>query len=132
MRGVAVVTGFVAKDLNGNLTTLGRNGSDLTASTLAEALGAKELQFWKPVAGILTADPALVPEREFHIALVAMDFPNQPFVHRRQAYGVEIDSQAREAAAQPGQVAVEQETAPPVHRGRLVDPIGKEKTAILH
>lgn len=64
MHGVAVVTGFVAKDLRGNLTTLGRNGSDLTASTLAEALGAKEIQFWKPVAGILTADPALVPEAE--------------------------------------------------------------------
>jgi len=64
MRGVAVVTGFVAKDLRGNLTTLGRNGSDLTASTLAEALGAAELQFWKPVAGILTADPELVPDAE--------------------------------------------------------------------
>jgi aspartate kinase len=62
MRGVAVVTGFVAKDLRGNLTTLGRNGSDLTASTLAEALDAREIQFWKPVAGILTADPELVSD----------------------------------------------------------------------
>ena len=59
--GIPVVTGFLAKDRAGNLTTLGRNGSDLTASVLAEALAASEVQFWKPVAGILTADPELVP-----------------------------------------------------------------------
>lgn len=60
--GVAVVTGFLAKDVQGNLTTLGRNGSDLTASCVAEAIAAPEIQFWKTVPGILTADPDLVPE----------------------------------------------------------------------
>jgi aspartate kinase len=60
--GVPVVTGFLAKDRAGNLTTLGRNGSDLTASVLADALGADEIQFWKTVGGILTADPELVPD----------------------------------------------------------------------
>lgn len=60
--GVPVVTGFLAKDKNGTLTTLGRNGSDLTASVLAEAVGAAEIQFWKNVGGIMTADPSLVPE----------------------------------------------------------------------
>ncbi len=59
--GIVVVTGFLAKDRAGNLTTLGRNGSDLTASILAEAIGASELVFWKSVPGILTADPAIVP-----------------------------------------------------------------------
>ncbi|TDJ72671.1 MAG: aspartate kinase [Planctomycetota bacterium] len=58
--GVPVVTGFLAKDTRGNLTTLGRNGSDLTASVIAEAVGAAEIQFWKSVGGILTADPELV------------------------------------------------------------------------
>ncbi|MEO6711569.1 MAG: aspartate kinase [Planctomycetota bacterium] len=60
--GIPVVTGFVAKDQAGNLTTLGRNGSDLSASLLGEACGAREVQFWKVVGGVMSADPALVPD----------------------------------------------------------------------
>lgn len=60
--GIPVVTGFVAKDSAGNLTTLGRNGSDLSASLLAEACGAREVQFWKIVGGVMSADPTLVPD----------------------------------------------------------------------
>jgi aspartate kinase len=60
--GVPVVTGFLAKDRHGNLTTLGRNGSDLTAALVAEAVGASELQLWKTVGGLMTADPKLVPD----------------------------------------------------------------------
>jgi aspartate kinase len=56
------VTGFLAQDRLGNLTTLGRNGSDLTASLVAEAVGAGELELWKAVGGMMTADPALVPD----------------------------------------------------------------------
>jgi len=59
--GVPVVTGFLAADPAGNLTTLGPNGSDLTAALLAEALGAPEIQLWKTVAGLMTADPRIVP-----------------------------------------------------------------------
>ena len=60
--GVPVVTGFLAKDRAGNLTTLGRNGSDLSAALLAEAIGAGAVEFWKGVPGILTADPFVVPD----------------------------------------------------------------------
>ena len=60
--GVPVVTGFLAKDRAGNLTTLGRNGSDLSAALLAEAIGAGAVEFWKGVPGILTADPHVVPD----------------------------------------------------------------------
>lgn len=60
--GIAVVTGFLAKDNHGCLTTLGRNGSDLTASVLAEAVGAEELIFYKDVPGILSADPRSIPD----------------------------------------------------------------------
>lgn len=60
--GVPVVTGFLAKDRAGNLTTLGRNGSDLSASLLAEAIGAGAVEFWKGVPGVLSADPSLVPD----------------------------------------------------------------------
>jgi aspartate kinase len=57
---VPVVTGFIAKDANGNITTLGRGGSDLSATFIAAACGAEEVQVWKDVDGILTADPRMV------------------------------------------------------------------------
>ena len=60
--GVPVVTGFLARDRDGRATTLGRDGSDLTASLLAEAVNAEELCYWKTVEGIMTADPRLVPD----------------------------------------------------------------------
>jgi len=55
-----VVTGFLAKDENGSITTLGRGGSDLTATMIAAACRADEVQVWKDVDGILTADPRIV------------------------------------------------------------------------
>ncbi|MBL8860879.1 MAG: aspartate kinase [Planctomycetes bacterium] len=60
--GIPVVTGFLAKDTRGNLTTMGRNGSDLTAALVAEAVGATEVQLWKAVGGMMTADPEIVPD----------------------------------------------------------------------
>ena len=55
-----IVTGFIAKDEKGNITTLGRGGSDLTATMIAASCRAEEVQFWKDVDGILTADPRIV------------------------------------------------------------------------
>lgn len=55
-----VVTGFIGKDKKGNITTLGRGGSDLTASILGKAVSAKEVQVWKDVDGLMTADPKFV------------------------------------------------------------------------
>jgi aspartate kinase len=57
---VPVITGFIAKDEKGNITTLGRGGSDLTATMVAAACRAEEIQVWKDVDGILTADPRIV------------------------------------------------------------------------
>lgn len=57
-----VVTGFNGATADGRPTTLGRGGSDLSASILAAALDAKELWIWTDVDGIMTADPRLVPE----------------------------------------------------------------------
>ena len=59
---VAVITGFIGKDDEGRITTLGRGGSDLTASLLGAAAGYDEVQVWKDVDGILTADPRVCPE----------------------------------------------------------------------
>ncbi|KAL1508800.1 hypothetical protein AB1Y20_004895 [Prymnesium parvum] len=58
---VAVITGFIGKDATGRVTTLGRGGSDLTASLIAAAAGFDEAQVWKDVDGILTADPRVCP-----------------------------------------------------------------------
>jgi aspartate kinase len=55
-----VVTGFIARDVEGNITTLGRGGSDLSATMIAAACKAAEVQVWKDVDGILTADPRIV------------------------------------------------------------------------
>ncbi|MCL1836111.1 MAG: aspartate kinase [Treponema sp.] len=55
-----VVTGFIAKDPGGSITTLGRGGSDLSATMIAAACRAEEAQVWKDVDGILTADPRIV------------------------------------------------------------------------
>ncbi len=55
-----VTTGFIGKDLDGDVTTLGRGGSDYSASIFGGALGAEEFQIWKDVDGVLTADPSIV------------------------------------------------------------------------
>lgn len=59
---VVVVTGFIAKDAAGDITTLGRGGSDLTAAALGAAIGASEVQVWKDVDGILSTDPRIVSD----------------------------------------------------------------------
>jgi aspartate kinase len=59
---VPVVTGYIAKDGNGTITTLGRDGSDLTATIIGASISAKEVQIWKDVDGVLTTDPRVVKE----------------------------------------------------------------------
>ncbi|WP_191016075.1 aspartate kinase [Treponema zioleckii] len=59
---IPIVTGFIAKDKNGIITTLGRGGSDLSATMIGSAMGAEEIQTWKDVDGILTTDPRIVKE----------------------------------------------------------------------
>jgi aspartate kinase len=61
-RLVPVVTGFMGATVDGKLTTLGRGGSDYSATILGAALDAKEIIIWTDVDGILSADPRLVPE----------------------------------------------------------------------
>jgi aspartokinase/homoserine dehydrogenase 1 len=56
-----LVPGFIASDKNGITTTLGRGGSDYTASIIAAALDATALEIWTDVSGMMTADPRLVP-----------------------------------------------------------------------
>ena len=57
-----VVTGFIASSSAGKTTTLGRGGSDYTASILGAALNAKAIEIWTDVSGVMTADPRKVKD----------------------------------------------------------------------
>ena len=57
---IPVITGFIGKDTHGNITLLGRGGSDYTASILAMVLDAYDIEIWTDVDGVMTADPKIV------------------------------------------------------------------------
>ena len=59
---VPVLGGFIGSTTSGVTTTLGRGGSDYTAALAGAALGAREIQIWTDVSGVLTADPRIVSE----------------------------------------------------------------------
>jgi aspartokinase/homoserine dehydrogenase 1 len=59
---VPVVAGFIGSAPNGAMVTLGRGGSDVTATVIGRALGAESVTLWKDVPGVLTADPRVVPD----------------------------------------------------------------------
>ncbi|MBK6306323.1 MAG: bifunctional aspartate kinase/homoserine dehydrogenase I [Gemmatimonadetes bacterium] len=61
---VPVVPGFIGRSASGHVATLGRGGSDLTATLLARALKATSITLWKDVAGFLTADPRIVSDAQ--------------------------------------------------------------------
>ncbi len=60
--GLKVITGFIASTPEGISTTLGRGGSDLTASYLGAVLNVDEIQIWTDVDGVMSADPGKVPD----------------------------------------------------------------------
>jgi aspartate kinase len=57
---VPVVTGFIGRNEQGEITTVGRNGSDLTATLIGTAVGAEEVQIWSDTDGVMSADPSVV------------------------------------------------------------------------
>ena len=59
---IAIVTGFIASDPEGLQTTLGRNGSDYSASIIGSLLNGAAITIWTDVAGVMSADPRRVPE----------------------------------------------------------------------
>ncbi len=60
-KSVIVMGGFIAASEDGVTTTLGRGGSDFTASIVGAGIGAEEIQIWTDVDGMLTADPTILP-----------------------------------------------------------------------
>ncbi|MCS7000334.1 MAG: hypothetical protein RML15_06590 [Bacteroidota bacterium] len=59
--GYVLTEGFVGTTLDGDVTTMGKESSSLTAALIAALIGARELVLYTPVAGIYTADPAIIP-----------------------------------------------------------------------
>lgn len=58
---VLVTTGFIASTDDGQITTLGRGGSDFSATIFGAVVGAEEVQIWTDVSGVMTTDPRIVP-----------------------------------------------------------------------
>lgn len=61
---VPVVTGFIGADQYGNTTTIGRGGSDYTATIIAASIKADEVWLWSDVDGLMTADPKIVKDAQ--------------------------------------------------------------------
>lgn len=59
---IPVLGGFIGSTARGVTTTLGRGGSDYSAAIIGAAIGAREIQIWTDVSGVLTADPRVVPQ----------------------------------------------------------------------
>ena len=59
-----VITGFICRTMDGRISTLGRNGSDYSASIFGRLLKADEIHIWTHVDGLLSADPEAVPQAE--------------------------------------------------------------------
>ncbi|MCC7510720.1 MAG: aspartate kinase [Planctomycetes bacterium] len=57
-----IITGFIGKTSSGEITTVGRNGSDFTATCFAAGLGAEECEIWTDTDGVMTADPSLIKD----------------------------------------------------------------------
>ncbi len=58
---IPIVQGYLGADEFGDVRALGRSGSDYSAALIGAALGAREIQIWKDVPGLMTADPRLIP-----------------------------------------------------------------------
>src|ERR687886_1346399 len=61
---IPIVTGFIGADQNGNTTTIGRGGSDYTATIIAASVNADEVWLWSDVDGLMTADPKIVKDAQ--------------------------------------------------------------------
>src|SRR5438445_1356261 len=91
---VVVVAGFQGVTPDGEVTTLGRGGSDTTAVAMGAALDAEVVEIYKDVEGIMTADPKLVPGRGRHRPSTyhEMEQPAARHARGRDARGEEIGS----------------------------------------
>lgn len=81
---IPIITGFQGMTEDGDITTLGRGASDLTAAILGEALKASEIQIYTDVDGIMTADPRIVPDAK------VIDYISYNEVFQLADYGAKV------------------------------------------
>jgi len=112
---VVVTSGFLAKSAAGHITTLGRGGSDYSATIFGAALGAKEVQIWTDVCGVMTADPSIVP--------AARSIPVLSFMEASELawYGAKVLHPATMIPAMEHNIPVRVlNTSQPEHPGTLI------------
>jgi len=118
-----VVTGFIGKSASGEITTLGRNGSDLTATLAGAALDADEVEIWTDTDGVMTADPSVVPQ--------ARNIPRMRFDEAAELahFGGRVLHPSTLLPAMERNIPVRVlNTNRPDHPGTLIDRDGERKT----
>lgn len=73
---IPVLQGYIGSSRNGATTTLGFEGSDYSAALVGAALGVSEIQIWKDVSGVMTADPEMVPDAKT-VKAISFDEANE-------------------------------------------------------
>jgi len=112
---VPVVTGFIAQDASGNVTTLGRSGSDFSATILGAAAQAEEVQIWTDVDGVMSADPRVVKKARSIPALSIAEASELAY------YGARVIHPATMLPAVEKRIPVRvRNTAHPDHQGTLI------------
>jgi len=133
-----VVPGFIASDHKGRTTTLGRGGSDYTASLFSAASGARVLEIWTDVNGMMTADPRVVPDAKtienisYKEALELSHFGAKvvypPTIQPAVAGGIPI---VVKNTFDPNGASTVIENRPPDSRGKIRGISGSNKIALL-
>jgi aspartate kinase len=123
---IPVVTGFIGADPAGNITTLGRNGSDFSAALIGHAVGAREIQIWKDVDAVMTADPRVVADAR---PIACMSFGE---ASELAYYGSKVLHPATIQPAMAGRIPVRvSNTARPDAPGTLILPTHEEPEVVV-
>lgn len=124
-KNLPIITGFIGKDSEGRITTLGRGGSDLTASLIGAAVGVETIEIWTDVSGIMTADPKIVPK--------ARTLPSVSFQEAAELsyFGAKIlHPQTIEPAMKKNIPVLVKNTFHPEHPGTLILPGASKKAGL--
>ena len=117
-----VVTGFIGKSEAGDVTTLGRGGSDYSATIIGAALDAQEVQVWTDVSGVMTADPTVIP------AAQSLDSLSYEEAGELAYYGAKVLHPATMSPAKEKGIPIRVlNTMEPDHPGTLIVPAGLAK-----
>ena len=120
-----VVTGFVCRRRDGRISTLGRNGSDYSGSIFARLFGATQLHIWTNVDGLLSADPAAVPQA------VLLDHLSYREAFELAYFGARVlHPQALAPALESGIPVRVRNTFDPDNPGTLIDAEGRSSTPV--